>query len=60
MLHLLDKPEFFIKYFKPEDVFKQFKPEDVFTQFKPEDRLKGLDLDTIEAYLTKTKKQMKQ
>jgi len=52
------KPEDLIKHVNPEDVVKQFKPEDVVKQFNIEDRLKGLDLDAIEAYLSKTKKQM--
>jgi len=52
------KPEVVFNQFKPEDVFKQFKPEDVFKLFKPEDRLKGLDIETIEAFLETTKKQL--
>jgi len=53
------KAEELIPLFKAEEVIPQFKAEEVIPQFNIEDRLKGLDIETIEKYLKKIKKQKK-
>jgi hypothetical protein len=42
----------------PESILKRFDPEDVLKRYDPEDRLRGLDPATIEAWLTKQRRDL--
>ena len=49
-------PDSILKRFDPEDVLKRYDPEDVLKRYDPEERLRGLDPATIEAWLTKQRR----